>query len=334
MAARLLNVKSMKGGFMMSVVHDTGERGPEELWAIVLAGGEGVRLRPLARRVCGDDRPKQYVPLLGTRTLLGQTLGRVALRIPSARTVVSTVQAHAPYIAAEMHGSRARVLVQPTSRGTAAGILFPAHWISWRAPRALVAVFPSDHFIWEEAAFMAHVANVGAWVARHPDRLVLLGAPASNPEVEYGWIEPGALVDRTPCGPIRKIRRFWEKPSEATTRICLQAGCLWNTLVLIAKVEALLEAGQEKLPDLVDRLVRIAPFSGTPDEPWAVRQAYALMPNANFSRAILEPCPSSLAVSCLPPLIWSDLGTPRRVFDLLRRVPVRPPWLEASDLIA
>jgi mannose-1-phosphate guanylyltransferase len=314
----------------MGAAHDTGE----ELWAIVLAGGEGVRLRPLARRVCGDDRPKQYVPLLGARTLLGQTLDRVALRIPSARTVVSTVQGHAPYIAAERGASRAHVLVQPASRGTAPGVLFPAHWISWRAPHATVAVFPSDHFIWEEAAFMAHVATVGAWVARHQDRLVVLGAPASDPEVEYGWIEPGALVDRAPCGPVRKIRRFWEKPSESTTRICLQAGCLWNTLVLVANVETLLEAGREKLPDLDDRLGRIAPFAGTTDEPWAVRQAYALMPNANFSRAILEPCPSWLAVSCLPPMIWSDLGTPRRVFDLLRRVPVRPPWLEASDLIA
>ncbi len=88
------------------------------------------------------------------------------------------------------------------------------------------------------------------------------------------------------------------------------------------------------IPDLDDRLARIASFAGTADEPWAVRRAYALMPNANFSRTILEPCPSWLAVSSLPPLIWSDLGTPRRVFDLLRRVPVRPPWLEASDLIA
>ena len=49
-------------------------RGDGSLWAVVLAGGEGVRLRPLVRRVCGDERPKQFVPLLGTRTLLRQTL--------------------------------------------------------------------------------------------------------------------------------------------------------------------------------------------------------------------------------------------------------------------
>ena len=69
-----------------------------DVWAVVLAGGQGVRLQPLARRVCGDERPKQYVPLLEARTLLEQTLDRVALAIPEERTVVVTVRSHAPYV--------------------------------------------------------------------------------------------------------------------------------------------------------------------------------------------------------------------------------------------
>src|SRR5205823_4834953 len=56
----------------------------KDFWAIVLAGGEGVRLRPLVRRAMGDDRPKQYVKLLGPRTLLRQTLDRVGLGIPAS----------------------------------------------------------------------------------------------------------------------------------------------------------------------------------------------------------------------------------------------------------
>jgi len=62
------------------------------LCGVVLAGGEGVGLRSLARRIWGDDRPKQYVPLLERRTLLRQTLDRVALGIPSARTAVVTLR--------------------------------------------------------------------------------------------------------------------------------------------------------------------------------------------------------------------------------------------------
>jgi mannose-1-phosphate guanylyltransferase len=313
---------------------DKRGRAPEQLWAIVLAGGEGVRLRPLVRRVCGDDRPKQYVPLLGPRTLLCQTLDRVALVIPPVQTVVSSVQSHAGYIADGLSSGQARVLIQPAEHGTAPGILYPAHWISCHAPEAIVAIFPSDHFIKEETAFMAHVADVAAWVVRHPDRVVLFGVPPSSAEVEYGWIEPGAVLDAAPCGPVRQIRRFWEKPPAAAARMCLEAGYLWNTLVVVAKVSTLIHVAQQWLPDLSDRLGRIAPFVGTAGEPWAVRQAYALMPRANFSRAILEPCPPFLAVSTLPHLTWSDLGTPRRVFALLRQVRVRPAWLEAADLIA
>lgn len=294
-----------------------------------------MRLRPLARRVCGDERPKQYVPLFGERTLLRQTLDRVRLQIPSSRTAVVTLRSHARYFVEQFkHSALPDVLVQPADRGTAAGILFPAHWVSWKDPNATMAVFPSDHFVLEEATFMAHVADVAGWVNEHPDRLVLLGVQATEAEVEYGWIEPGQLLTPPGARGIWEIRRFWEKPSAEKACQCLAAGCLWNTLVLIGKASTFLRAGQEAAPEVTDRLSRIAPFLGTEDEAWAIHQAYALLPRANFSRSILEPCPSFLAVSAVPPVTWSDLGSPRRVLDILKRVRCVPAWVQASGLAA
>jgi hypothetical protein len=84
------------------------------------------------------------------------------------------------------------------------------------------------------------------------------------------------------------------------------------------------------LPEMSARLDRIAAFAGTEHELFAVRQAYALMPRANFSRAILEPCPDFTLVSELPPMLWSDLGTPRRVFDLLGEIKLSPAWLREA----
>jgi mannose-1-phosphate guanylyltransferase len=299
-------------------------------WAIVLAGGEGVRLRPLVRHVLGDERPKQYARLLGPRTLLRQTLDRVALAIPTERTIVVTMRQHAGYMAEEFVGlSLPHVLVQPDDRGTAAGVLYPAHWIAWRDPDATIAVFPSDHFILGEATFMAHVTEVGRWIDGHPDRVVLLGAPATSPEVEYGWIEPGDTLGEVTTGPVRAIRRFWEKPPEVRAHACLSAGHLWNTSVLVGKVAAVLRLGWLGLPDLSDRMARIERFVGTPDEESGLRQAYALMNKANFSRSILEGCPDGLAVSMLPRLVWADLGNPRRVMDVVARMRVRPEWAEA-----
>jgi mannose-1-phosphate guanylyltransferase len=296
-------------------------------WAVVLAGGEGIRLRSLLRQVLGDDRPKQYARLLGPRSLLRQTLDRISLAISDGRTLVVTVRQHAGYISEEFAGiPHPTILPQPLDRGTAAGILYPAHWIAWRNPEATIAIFPSDHFVLGEAAFMAHVAEVAAWVDTNPERLVLLGAQPTSPEVEYGWIEPDETLGHLSTGPIRGVRQFWEKPAVARARTCLTAGYLWNTSVIVGKVATLLQAGWQALPDLSDRLARIEPFVGTDEEADAVRQAYELMPKANFSRAVLENCAEMLAVSRLPRIVWSDLGSPSRVMEAVTRMRIRPEW--------
>jgi len=306
-----------------------------QFWGVVLAGGEGARLRALSRRICGDDRPKQYVPVLGARTLLRQTLDRVGLGIAPARTVVVTLRSHASYFGDPWAGLEGpHVLVQPTDRGTAAGTLWPLHWIARRAPDATVAVFPSDHFVSEPRTFMAHIAQIATWVDERPDRLVLLGARATAPEVEYGWIEIGRLLDGSLDKRIWEVRRFWEKPSEEEARVCLEAGCLWNTFVLVGKATAFLRAGRETVPEMDERLRRATAFVGTDEEAWAIRQAYTLMPKADFSRAILAPCPPFLAVAAMPRVVWSDLGTPRRVFEILHSLREQPAWVLASDLAA
>jgi len=287
-------------------------------WAVVLAGGEGVRLRSLVRRVCGDERPKQFVPLLGPRTLLRQTLDRVGLAIPPERTVVVGLESHGRYLAAECAERPApHLLTQPTDRGTAAAILFAAQWIEARDPSATVVFCPSDHFIPEEVEFMERVIEVARFVERQRDWMVLLGAEPTQPETEYGWIEPGESVGAAGDGLIYRIRRFQEKPSSEAAERLFTKGCLWNTFVFVARASVVLAAGRECVPSMADRLARLSSFRGTAHEAWAVRQAYALAPAANFSRSILEACSQPLAVVKMPGLTWCDLGSPGRALKTM-----------------
>ncbi len=310
---------------------DSAEARRRNVWAIVLAGGEGRRLRPLVRRLCGEERPKQYVKLLGARSLLRQTLDRTGLAIPARRTLVVTMSRHAGYIAEEFAGpDRPALMVQPCDRGTAAAILYATHWVGWQDPTATVAVFPSDHFVPAAARFMAHVAEVAGWVERHPERVVLLGAPPTTPETQYGWIEPGDPLGEISTGAVRRVRHFWEKPTIEKARISLASGHLWNTSVIVGKVAAIAEAGRRATPIISDRLARLERFAGTSEEEAAAHQAYLLMPKANFSRTVLEGHPEPLAVSQLPRLLWSDLGSPRRVVDTLRRLGIGPTSIHAA----
>ena len=176
---------------------------------------------------------------------------------------------------------------------------------------------------------MALVARIAAWVHEHPARLVLLGAPPTSPEVDYGWIELGRPLDSTDDRQMWEVRRFWEKPSVERARLCLEAGCLWNTLVLVGTATMFLRAAREAIPEVCERLARAVPFFDTDAEAWA--QAYALIPRADFSRAILEPCPPFLAVAAVPRRMWSDLGSPRRVFEILGGDRSLPAWVVAPD---
>lgn len=309
------------------------DRGTPRLWAVILAGGEGVRLQSLTQYVAGDLRPKQFARLLGGRSLLRQTLDRTGLSIPWARTAVVTHQRHARYVAEEFAGlAGPHVLMQPADRGTAAAVLLAAHWISWRSPGGVVAVFPSDHFIQGEAAFMSHVRAVAACVRRSPDRLIVLGASPAEPEPQYGWIEVGARLGRIGGEPLWRVRGFVEKPSPDAARQAWDRGDLWNTFVMVGAVATLLRLGREALPALSERLAAIEPTSGTSDEPAAMAHAYTGAPKADFCRDVFQPYPSALAVSRLPHRIrWSDWGTPERVIASLRAASLAPAWLRQLD---
>jgi mannose-1-phosphate guanylyltransferase len=284
----------------------------------------------VTRAIAGDDRPKQYVPLIGVDSLLCQTMARAARLSPRERTLVVSLQRHAGWLAAHLGGHReSKLLLQPENRDTAAGILLPVYGIAARDPDATVVIHPSDHFVLEETAFVDHVAEVVAFVDRQRDAIVLLGARATDPDTEYGWIEPGDPVAATGSGPICRVARFREKPTPKAAAMCLAREWLWNTFVMVAKARTLVSVADVLLPDLHRRLTAVTPFLGTPRETWALERAYASLPRHNFSETILASGLPFLSVSALPRLMWSDLGTPQRLLKVLRTLGIVPPWMRA-----
>ena len=120
-------------------------------WAIVLAAGDGTRLRDLTVDRHGKAVPKQYCTLRGGRTLLGDALQRAQMVALPERVVVVVAAQHWEWWEPELASlPRANLIVQPQNRGTASGILLPLLSIVERDRAARIAVFPSDHFIQDE----------------------------------------------------------------------------------------------------------------------------------------------------------------------------------------
>jgi mannose-1-phosphate guanylyltransferase len=288
---------------------------PEVLrrWSVVLAGGDGNRLQALVERVCHDARPKQFAPLMGSRTLLQQTLSRTRLRIPESRTVVSGLANHASYLAADLRDSDAHVLLQPSNRGTAAGLLWPVYWIHRMDPGAVVIAMPSDHFVYEDRRFMDHVMGVSAFLDEHPQWLVLVGARPAEPNSDYGWIERAESLQAQGSETIWRVRQFVEKPSSAAARACFARGHLWNTFVLMGRTETFINAARLCAPEIHAALSDAARHAGTEAERETLDAVWPTLPSSSFSDAVLAAPFPRLATSCLPPILWSDLGTPERL---------------------
>jgi mannose-1-phosphate guanylyltransferase len=304
-------------------------------WGLILAGGEGSRLRSLTRQIAGDPRPKQFCKILDGQTLLDRTRRRLDLVARFDRQVVVVTRAHEAYyssLAREL--APERLVVQPDNRGTAAGLLYPLLRVRHLAGDVPIAVFPSDHYISDDLAFAGYVEAAFDVVRQRPDLVVLLGIEASTPEIEYGWIEPASIPLSTDGESAFEIRRFWEKPSARLAQWLWSNGALWNSFVMVGHVDAFLRLLWRGAPELLVAFDPLRRALGTAEEPMVAESVYATVPALSFSDRVLTPSPNRLATIRVKGVEWSDWGNPERVLATIRRSGWRPPWLDRVERAA
>lgn len=298
--------------------------------AVILAGGDGTRLRTLTRVIAGDERPKQFCPILGDETLLDKTRARTALSIGAENTHFSLTLKHKQYYERALWNVPQRQMaVQPENRGTAPAILYSLTRLAKQAPNATVAFFPSDHYFSNDEAFMDHVDAAFDAVDVDPGSVVLLGIEPEKAETSYGWIEPSASLFGSEPKGVSRVARFWEKPTAGVAKRLMKAGCLWNSFVMVGRVETFLKLFRTHLPEMFRMFAAAMPLFGTSQEYAVIRSIYSWLDEVNFSSEVLEKSAPQLMVMRVGDVGWCDWGEPERVVGTLNNLGLQPQWMQA-----
>ncbi|MBI3990662.1 MAG: mannose-1-phosphate guanylyltransferase [Candidatus Omnitrophica bacterium] len=282
--------------------------GNNNLYAVLMAGGQGERLWPCSRK----EKPKQFLAIGAPRSLIQETYRRVRLLVPPERILVVTgieqvklVSTHLPEL------PRENILAEPMGRNTAACLGLSAIHIHSRNKDANLIILPADHIIKNDSAFKKNILTAARF-AEAGDYLVTLGIKPTYPSTGYGYIKVG---NKYKSAGIFKVDEFVEKPGIAVAGRYLKSGkFLWNSGMFAFKATTLLSAIENHMPDLYSGLQKISRAMNRQNYIKTLSAVYSKLPKISIDYGVMEK--SDNVYICNVEFIWDDVGS----WDALRRI--------------
>ena len=287
-------------------------------FALILAGGGGVRLWPLSR----ENKPKQFLPLVEKSSLLQQTFERLRLMFPAEDIFVVTSENLVPLTQEQLPEVPVENLItEPFGRNTAAAIGLALIHLQHRTEEEfVVAVFPSDHLIANKRDFLYSSALAGE-TAAITDGVIALGVQPTRPETGLGYIQafdetPRVVEDFvSPLQAMRKVLTFAEKPDIETAIRFLNSGdFLWNTGIFFSRASVLWKNYEEFLPDHVHILRLLQKHLGKDTYGDTLRMVYRQFRSTSIDYGVMEKARNSYVIEGA--FDWSDLSSWDSMYQL------------------
>ncbi|MBE3559946.1 MAG: NTP transferase domain-containing protein [Ktedonobacteraceae bacterium] len=274
----------------------------KHLHSVILAGGSGTRLWPLST----PDFPKQFLPLPTGRSMIQETLDRVAPLTPlqqcwvvTGRLMKNLVHEHLPSLPLD------HILGEPMGRNTAAAIAWAAVTIARLDPQAIMAIFSADHVITNVEAFRDALRL--AYQQAQAGYLVTIGITPTAPETGYGYIRFASEIDEGYGHHAFRAERFVEKPDLPTAHRYLQDGhYVWNAGIFLWKAETILAELHEHLPRLIKTIERISDARSTPQEQSVLDALWPTLQTISIDYGVLEKTHNLVVIPAN--LGWNDVG--------------------------
>ncbi len=200
---------------------------------VLLSGGSGKRLWPLSNEI----RSKQFLKLLsdangGHESMVQRVYRQITQAGIQANIVVATSATQVESIRGQLPDD-VDVVVEPERRNTFPAIVLAASYLESRKqmdPEETVIVLPVDPYV--EVAYFETFQQMDARVQQGEADLVLMGIKPSYPSEKYGYIIPREGGS---------VAGFKEKPSEASAKMLIEQGALWNAGVFAFKLKYLMK---------------------------------------------------------------------------------------------
>lgn len=284
------------------------------MFGLIMAGGKGKRFWPKSR----ERHPKQLLKIIGEKTMIQSTVDRLKPAIPEDKIFVVSTEAQIGLLKKQLTGLPSKnFIIEPKGKNTAPCIGLAALYMERIDPNGVMAVFPADHLITNQDAFLKTL-KTGAKVAAERGSLVTIGIEPTYPATGYGYIQFNDELGKINGVEAFKVKTFAEKPNLATAERFLSSGdFLWNSGVFIWKIATILAAIEEFLPHLYDGLLEIRETIGTRKEAETINRVYCQIKSISIDYGVMEHARDVVVLK--GQFGWNDLGSWDEVYNFHKK---------------
>jgi len=276
----------------------------EKFYAVIMSGGKGERFWPLS----GTALPKPFLPLLGKKTMIQETVERITHLIPEKRILIVLSRDHFPLAQQQLPEIPVENFVlEPFGRDTAACIGLASLYIGKRDREASMVVLAADHLITDREAFSKTITCSLKFLASN-DYLITIGIKPTRAETGYGYIELGEKLECIDNELFYSVKRFVEKPTLSVATGYLKTGqYCWNSGIFVWRNSTIQKSLALYMPDLWNGLMCINERLGSEEEEKVIRREFSKFERISIDYGVLEK--SSQVVVVPANFNWDDVGT-------------------------